>query len=844
MFGQGCSSFTVAGEPAGFVTHHLPFRPKPEDPTGVDISDRFNFLSTSPPPSPSITDISARFRSLSTVPDHPSLDDFSNFFASPAMSDAGSTTTRRSARLSGHPQPVAPSPGQTPRRSTRSGPASGVAFGAGTPAPDSITRVTPAPHGGPQKRILPTVQSRASAAYGSAGRPMLGRPEHRAGQRGLGDALEQAIRNARENTASPEDREGSIHSSPGQPTDPDTDDNYNPSPSASREVTASDATALDDDGSKSYGPMHEAGIGGGLGYATSYYAHMTRRGEHADGPISSRGRGSARGRASSRPYTRSQEELEVRAEEKFVRGRPQAATLDSKRDEEDEGDEEDEEDEEEENTWMDYARYYCSIALEVLPRLAFRFLILVFVVSAVAIAFYAPYKALQTMRFSGNDNVSTSFFGSLRDNVASFTDWAGYTMSTEKRKLTMDSQRRLELLETMVPQALEDFKKRLPDLVVLGKDPKTGKPVLTDDFKKAFRAWWVQENKGGSSESVVTSWLSKNKQHLSAMIIGDLEPHVKDAVDETFKDKMVLTKDETVALIKEHVGRFYAELDARPKIKDVERQLATQEFRLEDKIRDSVRRRPASADKSLLDDFSRAMIANMAGALTWPNHLAPAHGPVIIPKLTSRSYDLHRWRDHRLSGAGSGWGPAAAFKPWTEPGDAWCAAESERGRAALGFELARFVHPVDLVLEHFPRQGLLDGGRSAPRHVELWAEVRAWHSGGGGDGEGGGEYDDATVARRVRDAAARLALPCSEEPLDGGGAAQDMVCLGRFEYVVGADNWVQPFGLDVPMRRLGAVAARYVLRVTENWGGPRTCVYRVRIAHMGSLHAQALMIIR
>ncbi|KAJ2965632.1 hypothetical protein NUW54_g14055 [Trametes sanguinea] len=102
---------------------------------------------------------------------------------------------------------------------------------------------------------------------------------------------------------------------------------------------------------------------------------------------------------------------------------------------------------------------------------------------------------------------------------------------------------------------------------------------------------------------------------------------------------------------------------------------------------------------------------------------------------------------------------------------------------------------------------------AAPRHMILWGAV-----------------DGPTNERRLR------LVPPNATLVDAIGHAgprlthgYTYVPLALIEYDINAVSHVQTFAVDPYVARSGMDFGVVVLEILSNWGGPDTCLYRVRL---------------
>lgn len=260
-----------------------------------------------------------------------------------------------------------------------------------------------------------------------------------------------------------------------------------------------------------------------------------------------------------------------------------------------------------------------------------------------------------------------------------------------------------------------------------------------------------------------------------------------------------------------------------------------------------------------------------------PNPLGPMRvnffsigtGAIVDPYITSPTMQPPTNFAERVFGRligvpMEGMSPVAALKPWHDVGECWCSPGSQ---PQLAVRLGYPIVPEEVVIEHIPKDETLDPGL-APEDMELWAEfspVSTSDSDSDGDGS-----TPPYRSRRSEAAASASSRPNSPRrsgksnsqphPSSGGNtlpsSAHDYLLttlrmtypdepdtafsnnprlgpqyfrLGKWRYDVHRDRNVQRFRLDAVVGMPGYRVKKAIVRVTSNWGGSHTCLYRVRL---------------
>ena len=213
------------------------------------------------------------------------------------------------------------------------------------------------------------------------------------------------------------------------------------------------------------------------------------------------------------------------------------------------------------------------------------------------------------------------------------------------------------------------------------------------------------------------------------------------------------------------------------------------------------------------------------------NYFAPGNGIVVDPYLTSPTRQLatpkspsarfFAWlMDIPQRSANA---PTAAFAPWDDVGDCWCAPPSGppgEGKTQLTVMLPKDVVPTDLVVEHIPMDATLDPG-ATPKDIELWVEIQ----------------DD-----QKREAVANAAFSyINKEDSTLGPENKKLfhttksldykwVRVGRWQYNVYTPSYVQTFPVPVPLEHFGAKTNKVAFRALSTWGtADYVCLYRLKL---------------
>lgn len=199
------------------------------------------------------------------------------------------------------------------------------------------------------------------------------------------------------------------------------------------------------------------------------------------------------------------------------------------------------------------------------------------------------------------------------------------------------------------------------------------------------------------------------------------------------------------------------------------------------------------------------LIANVELQHSKANYFSTGLGANIIsgitsPTLASNTGPFLRALQRVVSPRNNA--PLTALQTWDEPGDCWCAAQSDSGKTQLGIQLGEPMYPTQLTIEHLPRSSAPgEDISSAPQNIELWVQS-----------------DEPALVRFAFDGDR-----CDDGP-------EGWQCLGKVRYDRSGANHVQTFLLDGEAQE---PVSKVMLRVTTNWGADHTCLYRVRLHGKG-----------
>jgi SUN domain-containing protein 1/2 len=326
----------------------------------------------------------------------------------------------------------------------------------------------------------------------------------------------------------------------------------------------------------------------------------------------------------------------------------------------------------------------------------------------------------------------------------------------------------------------------LPENMVVRRLPN-GKLEINEDF------WNALSNKFMSGgDEIWSDFIMNNQEKLRDVLGVHVDSNQSDAIPEAVSRREFLT------LVQEHYKKISTKVDEK-----VFQAIQGQASQI--KAIAQAEAKKAMIDSIRLHTLAQSnLLANYELNLRRPNYFSLGHGAIIDPTLTSATYVVNpsRWARiaRRLAYSPERSPPSAALDRWDEPGDCWCAAPNpdNKGQAQLTVSVSRPVFPQQVTIEHLPMSMMPDKEiTNAPRNVELWVETN----------------------QRAQYQFAHREGACLEGP-------NGWTCLGSFAYNIHASNHQQTFDLDA---QSSVPVTKAMLRVTSNWGANHTCLYRVRL---------------
>lgn len=403
-----------------------------------------------------------------------------------------------------------------------------------------------------------------------------------------------------------------------------------------------------------------------------------------------------------------------------------------------------------------------------------------------------------------------------------------------------DVLRRLFILETRVDtlSGMSDFTIKSLDRLkqVLPKEVSVrthdGEFHVPDTFWHALKSKF---DTGPKSSITWESWLKANEASISSW--------VNNAVNQKIRDSTIITSDEFADLVASNYDALAPQINAE----------LTKRFETLNARFDSLESMDATvADKALaavdakyehmLGQQPAEYLASLADAnirkttdmaLRSVNFFNPLIGAMVDPHKSSPTKrssqnalaSVYMWLKDRREFA-----PMTALRPWTDPGQCWCAAAADRTnvdspdyrypKAQLTVVMEKPVFAQQVTIEHVPRSGTLDKG-SAPREMEMWVEMAS--------------ATEADLQKFYK--MESLSLSTIGHP--GRGSWFSKKEAGINGYYVRVGEWtydwaesahhVQTFPVQMDLWALGVATKRVIVRAVTNHGAAYTCLYRIRL---------------
>ena len=379
-------------------------------------------------------------------------------------------------------------------------------------------------------------------------------------------------------------------------------------------------------------------------------------------------------------------------------------------------------------------------------------------------------------------------------------------------------------------ETIQKLSSELPDYLAVRKNKETGELEVSDQFWRALEARVVDLRKdidNGQKDIVWDAFLRNNKARVDALVASEVAVQAGSVVDRVLEGYQYISRDEFTNLFQKNIDLYLKTVDGRIKssLDDAVKSASAVAHRV---AMDHMKQIPLDQ----MDAVAQLNIArNIEITLKTVNHFSAYLGAVVQPYLTSPtkfrslsfSQRLTKYAKRHFSFMMEELAPAAVLFAWEEPGDCWCSAPSEKGKAQVGVLMPYRIHPSRVSVEHVPKQGTVDPA-SAPKWIEVWIEVADVEQ-RMAVAQARNQLLDTTFSSSSSSSSASAGdLACSTMPV-----GPDFVCVGKFIYNVNGLNHIQTFDLDVDLKELGVPVKKAVVRVTENWGQEWTCLYRLRM---------------
>lgn len=339
-----------------------------------------------------------------------------------------------------------------------------------------------------------------------------------------------------------------------------------------------------------------------------------------------------------------------------------------------------------------------------------------------------------------------------------------------------------------VHATIEELRNELPDMLIVRR-LEDGRREISEDF------WQALQTKLRSEEDSPEwmEYLTQLRQKLDDIFDNSVDR------DDTNTIPQAVSRQEFLELMDQR----FRDLSTRVN-ENIEEAFQSQTEKFQSLI--SAEAKKAMIDNIRLQSLAQTnLVANYELHLKAPNYFSASLGAVIEPQLTSATrLDRRGWLTsfaQKLALAPRRNPPQMALTEWRQPGDCWCSAPNSVGgaQAQLAVSLGRPMTPQKVTIEHIPMSMVPARDISnAPRDIEIWVET---------------DHHLKSYYRHIQNSV------CSKGP-------PGWKCLGTFKYNIHASNHVQTFDLYAqptePIKRA-------MIRVTSNWGADHTCLYQVRL---------------
>ena len=363
----------------------------------------------------------------------------------------------------------------------------------------------------------------------------------------------------------------------------------------------------------------------------------------------------------------------------------------------------------------------------------------------------------------------------------------------------------LEGNHTALAERVATMEEFLPPRMVV--DVIDGRMIISDAFWHA-----LGEKMSGSSE-FFDAFVAANEESASKLAKTAFDVDL----DEALNSKRVLDRDALMEALKQNGIELEKRMSSMIQAGTAEAVSAARTIAAQ-VAREIAENTPSDLRAQLSVLVKSNILQNTYDAMHSINWFSPKMGAVIVPRQTSPTAKLpyevadRGWFASSLKRFAAP--PVAALMPWEETGDCWCAAKTEAmGKLQLAVITERKIMPHQLIIEHIPTDAQLDR-HCAPKYFQLWAEMY-----------------DKEEAEEAKDRIHRFNdqyYGCSDE---SSPPSESSICIAQGTYNRDAENWVQSYRMlfYTHHEESKVETGKFYFRVTENWGSPQTCVYRLRL---------------
>jgi len=425
----------------------------------------------------------------------------------------------------------------------------------------------------------------------------------------------------------------------------------------------------------------------------------------------------------------------------------------------------------------------------------------------------------------------SSFITQLSDSIASKAN-AARNATLHKTTHDVVLYARVEGLEKQISSLglrLNELGDSLPNEMIVTKDPTSGRLVIPSSFWHAIqdRLKADPEFNIGHPSAATPAWdafIASNRAKIDKMISTSASNAAKSHIDQLQSSGIIITKSMFLSAVEEQTNSILAQL--RPELNSIKTRAEHSARAIASSVAsDLLSRRPSGDNVQYSEDITLLNIARTYLLRQERNYLSyslfaiidvhltsPTYVPEFLSKHTLFSY-LPFFPPHAERKPPSPNPPITALMPWSEAGQCWCAAASdEPGRAQLGILLERDVYASTFVIENVSPQHTYDIA-SSPRTVEVWGLLSS-------------SSRDVYLQQPHPEDADEENTCVTPPPESGVGKV--WICLGKGGYDIHeAARGMEVQSFELQDRNLSV--RQIVVRVLENWGGVRTCIYRVRL---------------